>query len=71
MPMEIKNAIRLVIPDPDGQFRLSDCTCSSDQTVYVIGTDGNWRVLCLDCGAETAGFPVQHEAQNEWNRRSA
>lgn len=65
--MEIINAIRLVAPAPDSQFRLRKCSCGNDQPVYVVGCDGNWRVMCLDCKKETKGHRVQHDAQVEWN----
>lgn len=69
--MEIINATRIVIPSQDSQFRLIPCDCGNDQPVYVVGDDGNFRVMCLDCRKETVGFAIQHEAQLKWNREVA
>lgn len=69
--MEIINATRLVAPAEDSQFRLVPCGCGNSQPVYVVGSDGLWRVMCLDCRKETEGFGIQHDAQLNWNRRVA
>lgn len=69
--MEIINATRLVAPAPDSQFRLIPCGCGNSQPVYVAGSDGLWRVMCLDCRKETDGFAIQHDAQLSWNRGGA
>ena len=66
--MEINDAIGIVAPAPDSQYRLVPCDCGNDQPVYVVGCDGLWRVLCLECKHETKGFTVQHEAQVAWNK---
>ena len=70
MPMEVMNAIRLVVPAPDSQYRLVPCDCGNDQPVYVMGCDGAWRAAYLDCGYETEEFPCKHYAQEAWNRRT-
>lgn len=67
--MEIHNAARIVIPDPDSQYRLLPCGCGSDQVVYVAGSDEKWRAKCLDCGKETDTFAIRHDVQVVWNRR--
>lgn len=67
--MEIIDAVRLVAPAPDSQYRLRACGCGNDQPVYVVGSDRKWRVMCLDCKKETEGFEVQHDAQMNWNER--
>ena len=69
--MEVINATRLVAPAPDSQYRLVPCKCGNDQPVYVMGNDGKWRVLCLDCNNETQGFGIQHDAQANWNKEVA
>ena len=69
--MEIINATRLSAPKPDSQYRLIPCGCGNDQPVYVVGNDGNWRVMCLDCRKETKGFSIQHDAQLNWNKEVA
>ena len=69
--MEIINATRLIAPKPDSQYRLIPCGCGNDQPVYVVGNDGNFRVMCLECHKETEGFTIQHEAQLNWNREVA
>lgn len=66
--MEIINATRIVAPVPDSQYRLRACGCGNDQPVYVVGCNGKWRVMCLDCKKETKGHRVQHDAQVEWNQ---
>lgn len=68
MTMVINDAVRLVTPVPDSQYRLKACKCGNDQPVYVVGCDRKWRVMCLDCKKETKGFEVQHDAQTDWNR---
>lgn len=69
--MEVINATRLVAPAPDSQYRLVPCKCGNDQPIYVVGNDGKWRVLCLDCKNETEGFGIQHDAQVNWNKEVA
>lgn len=66
--MEISNAVRIIGPAPDSQYRLRQCSCGSDTVAYVQGEDGHWRVKCLDCGRETEGFAVRHDAQGMWNQ---
>ena len=69
--MEINNVTRLVPANQDGQFRLVPCGCGNDQPVYVVDTDGNWHVMCLDCFKETKGFSIKHDAQLNWNKEVA
>lgn len=68
MAMVVNNAVLLVTPAPDSQYRLKSCGCGNDQPVYIQGLDGKWRVECLDCGRKTGSHGAQHDAQLEWNR---
>lgn len=65
--MEIINAVRIVTPVPDSQYRLKGCQCGNDQPVYIQGSDEQWRVECLDCGNKTEARWTQHGAQVDWN----
>lgn len=65
--MVVNNAVRLVTPVPDSQYRLKACKCGNDQPVYIQGRDGEWRVECLDCGKQTGDYEERHGAQMEWN----
>lgn len=66
------DAIQIIKPDPDSQYRLRSCSCMSDNVAYIQyqHPDGeSWRVKCFDCG-KTAdpGRPApRHEAQILWN----
>ncbi len=64
----------LILPDPDGQFRLRGCKCGCKEPGYILlGAEGRekWGVECPDCGKATPGFPVRHDAQVYWNRNLA
>ena len=47
------------IPDPDSQFRLRPCSCSSE------------AVRCFTCGKTSDMFLVRHDAQIYWNTNMA
>ena len=41
------------IPDPDSQFRLRPCSCSSENVGYLqihAGSIKPWAVRCFTCG---------------------
>lgn len=40
--MEILDAMRMMVADPDGHFRLKRCRCGSENVVYIQGIDGLW-----------------------------
>ena len=67
--MGIQDAVRLVGFDPDGQYRLIGCRCGAggERSAYALGRDGRWRVVCMECGAESTGNESRHGAQMEWN----
>lgn len=71
--MMISNAIAVVRPQPDSQFRLAPCRCGSDKVAYVQYMTENaelWRVRCFDCGnVVDKGCTVRHDAQLAWNRQ--
>lgn len=71
--MMIDNALEIIKPEPDSQYRLCPCRCRSDNMAYVKcqHPDGErWRVQCFDCGAIIdAGRPgPRHDAQLAWNK---
>lgn len=57
--MLIDNALRIIKPDPDSQYRLRSCqVCDGDDVAYVQYEDGGqepWRVTCFDCGPHGIG----------------
>ena len=69
--MILDDVIEIIIPDPDSQFRLIPCKCSSDNVVYehYNGRGGAaWRVKCYGCGCVVdKGNMVRHDAQRNWN----
>ena len=66
--MEINDAIGIVSPAPESQYRLVPCDCGNDQPVYIARCDGKWQVKCLDCRKKTDAFQAQHDAQVHWNK---
>lgn len=66
--MEIQNAIKMVKPEPDSQFRLVPCRCGSDNVAYVQDVQELWRTECFDCGNKTEGKAARHDAQLIWNQ---
>lgn len=69
--MEIQDAIQIIKPNPDSQYRLRPCKCNSDNVAYVhYDAKGGeaWRVTCFDCGYTVDnGNRVRHDAQLAWN----
>ena len=68
--MGIQDAVRLVVAEPDSQYRLRPCRCGAggEHVAYaLIGRDKKWRAVCLVCGAESEGSDTRHGAQMEWN----
>ncbi len=65
--MILDNAVEIIKPDPDSQFRLAPCEFGSDNVAYMLGVDGLWRAHCFDCGHSGPGSTVRHEAQIKWN----
>ena len=69
--MRMDDVIDIKKPDPDSQYRLKPCKCSSDNVAYVHynGRGGaKWRVTCFDCGYTVdKGYRVRHDAQLAWN----
>jgi hypothetical protein len=66
--------INTKIPDPDSQFRLRPCSCSSENVGYLhIRTGGRkpWAVRCFTCGKTSDMFLVRHDAQVYWNTNMA
>lgn len=62
--------IRIQTAEPDGQYRLRNCGCGSDNTAYVLFEENGqelWRAQCFDCGTVSSGHKVRHDAQMEWN----
>lgn len=72
--MNIDNAVQLIKPEADSQFRLVDCECGSDQVVYLqlrIRGQLVWVVRCMDCGKQTRpDTMVRHTAQQRWNQNN-
>ena len=71
--MMMDDAIAIVKPAQDSQFRLLPCPkCKSDNVAYVHynGRGGaKWRVECFDCGHTVdKGYKVRHDAQVAWNK---
>lgn len=66
--MILDDAVEVIKPDPDGQYRLVRCKCGSDNVAYVLGADGKWRARCFDCGHTGEKARVRHDAQVRWNR---
>ena len=69
------DAIAIVKPAQDSQFRLLHCPkCKSDNVAYVHynGKGGaKWRVECFDCGHTVdKGNTVRHDAQVAWNKET-
>lgn len=72
--MSFDNVLQMVVPAPDGQFRLKNCLCGSDQTVYlqILGSgQPMWVARCMACGKQSAEHAIQHDAQLNWNRGGA
>ena len=69
--MMMDDVIEIKVPDPDSQFRLIPCKCSSDNVAYELynGRGGAaWRVKCYCCGFTVdKGNRVRHDAQRNWN----
>lgn len=70
--MEMENAINIVTPDPDSQYRLKPCkACGSDNVAYVKYLKNGqilWAAACFDCGYTVdSGSTVKHDAQRHWN----
>lgn len=65
------DVIEILVPIPDGQYRLRNCRCHSDNVAYERYRDGKeekWRVRCFNCGhAVDKGCAVRHDAQLAWN----
>lgn len=83
MTRAFDDAVEIVKPLPDSQYRLRPCKCGSSEVVYAqyIGTanDGHpptetgylWRVVCTECGAVVdIQSTIRHPVQIEWNRRN-
>jgi ribosomal protein S27E len=72
--MCIDDAVRMIKPEPDSQFRLVNCDCGSDQVAYLqlrIRGQLVWVVRCMDCGKQTTpDTMVRHTAQTRWNRNN-
>lgn len=70
--MMMDDVIEIKVPDPDSQFRLIPCKCSSDNVAYehYNGRGGAaWRVKCYCCGFTVdKGNRVRHDAQRNWNK---
>lgn len=61
-------------PDPDSQFRLRPCGCSSENVGYLqirAGGQEPWEVRCFNCGKTSEPFLVRHDAQIFWNTNMA
>ena len=69
--MMLDDVIEIKVPEPDSQFRLIPCKCSSDNVAYehYNGRGGAaWRVKCYACGFTVdKGNRVRHDAQRNWN----
>lgn len=69
--MEINDAIKVIRPEPDSQYRLVPCLCTSDNVAYVkykMGCEELWRVQCFDClRTVDVGTGVRHQVQVIWN----
>ena len=70
--MQLDDVVEMQKPDPDSQYRLKNCRCSSGEVVYLYCKDVfghlGWRVKCMDCMAETiSSYPIKHDAQISWN----
>lgn len=62
------------IPDPDSQFRLRPCGCTSENVGYLqirAGGHEPWAIRCFGCGATTEPFQIRHDAQIFWNTNMA
>ena len=70
--MMMDDAIQIIKPAPDCQYRLRPCKCKSDNVAYIhYDSRGGeaWRVQCFDCGFTVdKGNRVRHDAQLNWNR---
>lgn len=66
-------AQQIIKPDPDSQYRLIPCGCSSQEVVYEQYRDPEtgaplWRVVCKDCGATVdIHTNIRHQVQVAWN----
>ena len=69
--MMLDDVFEIKVPEPDSQYRLIPCKCSSDNVAYehYNGRGGAaWRVKCYDCGFTVdKGNRVRHDAQLNWN----
>ena len=65
--MILDDAVEIIKPKEDSQYRLRRCKCGSDNVAYVLGADDLWRVHCFDFGNTRGMDKVRHEAQVKWN----
>lgn len=73
--MRMDDALEIIKPEPDSQYRLVPCDCKGDNVAYVkvYNPEGErWRVQCFDCGKIVdLGQPgPRHDVQLIWNRRT-
>lgn len=73
--MKIDDALEIIVPDRDSQFRLLPCQgCEGSNVAYVKyqhPAGERWRIQCFDCG-ETLALEEdapRHHMQLLWNRR--
>ena len=66
--MTLDDAVQIVKPSPDSQYRLVPCRCGSDNVAYMLGVDGQWRGMCFACDTQGPGSTVRHDAQVKWNK---
>ena len=58
---------KLIVPDPDSQFRLRLCRCGCNRVGYLQIYPELWIVQCTLCGRTTKEHRCRHDAQIEWN----
>lgn len=74
MEVDQDKVLEIIYPDPDSQYRLLPCECTSTNVAYVKyqhRAGELWLVRCFDCGKMlTADRKVpRHDLQLLWNRR--
>ena len=74
--MTFDGAIKVEAAEPDGQFRLVNCSCcGGDNVAYVQYSAGRlkepWKVRCFDCGYTVdKEAACKHDAQGHWNEEA-
>jgi len=60
-----KDDAEITLPEPDGHFKLLECSCGGKAGYVTYGT--GFGVMCTRCGKHTELHSCKHDAQAAWN----